>query len=141
MRVTMLLCDYCEALNGKLYIMGGGWSLTGPNPTPFGIAILFEVPWDRANEQHHFRLDLMDADGDPLLVPTPEGEQPLFIEGSFETGRPPGLKRGTPLDFPIAFNSPPQPLVPDTRYVWRLSVNGEVRDEWRLPFSTRPETV
>jgi len=23
----LLLCDYAEAVNGKLYIMGGGWTM------------------------------------------------------------------------------------------------------------------
>jgi hypothetical protein len=63
MRVTMLLCDYAQAADGKLNIIGGGWSLTGPRPTPFGIAVLFQVPWDQANARHSFRLELLDADG------------------------------------------------------------------------------
>jgi len=134
MRVTMLLCDYCEAVNGKLYIMGGGWSVTGPTASPFGIAMQIQVPWDRANEQHTFRLELVDADGSPALV----GEQPLVADGQFEVGRPPGMKPGTPLDFPVAFNFPPLQLPPGARYEWRLTVDGESHDDWRLTFSVRP---
>ena len=133
----MLLCDYCEAVNGKLYIMGGGWSIIGPNPTPFGVAMLIEVPWDRGNDRHTFHLELVDADGDPVMVPTPVGEQPVIVDGSFETGRPPGIKAGTPLDFPVAFNSGPLPLAPGGRYEWRLTINGESNDDWRRAFSTR----
>lgn len=138
MRVTMLLCDYCQALDGKLYIMGGGWSVTGPQPAPFGIALLFQVPWDETNRPHVFRLELLTADGDPVLAPGPDGPQPLVVQGEFEVGRPAGLKPGTPLDFPVAFNSGPQPLPLGTRFEWRLTVDGEARDEWRLAFSTRP---
>ena len=29
-------------------------------PVPFGIGLLMEVPWDLTNEQHHFRLELVD---------------------------------------------------------------------------------
>lgn len=133
----MLLADYAQVADGKLTIVGGGWSVTGPMPVPFAIAMLFEVPWDRANMKHRFRLDLVDSDGHVVFVPTEEGEEPLVIEGEFEAGRPPGLKPGTPLDVPIAINLPGPPIRPGGRYEWRLTVNGEGGDNWRLPFSTR----
>ena len=51
-KVTMLLADFAQVADGKLTVVGGGWSLTGPEPTPFGIAILVHVPWDQANRRH-----------------------------------------------------------------------------------------
>src|SRR5213592_1828364 len=98
MRVTMLLADAAQAINGKLYILGGGWSIIGPDPVPSAIAIKIEVPWDEANKRHKLKLELVDADGRPVTVPTPTGEKPVQLEGDFEVGRPPGLKPGTPLD-------------------------------------------
>jgi hypothetical protein len=139
MKVTMLLADHAQAAEGKLNIIGAGWTVVGPAPAPFAIAILFEVPWDRANEEHGFRLELVDSDGIPVLVPTPDGEEPLMIEGQFEVGRPPGVKRGTPLPFPLALNMGPHPLAPGGRYEWRLTVDEESDEDWRLAFSTRPE--
>lgn len=135
----MMLADHAQASEGKLNIIGAGWTVIGPAPAPFAIAILFEVPWDRANEQHDFRLELVDSDGDAVLMPTPDGEQPLVIEGQFEVGRPPGVKRGTPLPFPLALNMGPHPLAPGGRYEWRLTVDEESDEDWRLAFSTRPE--
>ena len=29
-KVTMMLADAAQAVEGKLYILGGGWSVTGP---------------------------------------------------------------------------------------------------------------
>jgi hypothetical protein len=138
-KVTMMLADHAQAAEGKLNIIGGGWNITGPQPGPFAIALLFEVPWDRTNELHRFRLELVDSDGDPVLVPTPEGEQPLVFEAEFEVGRPAGVTRGTPLPFPLALNMGPQPLAPGGRYEWRLTVDDQVDEDWRLAFSTRPE--
>jgi hypothetical protein len=137
MKVTMLLADYAQVADGKLTIVGGGWSVTGPMPVPFAIAILFEVPWDQANVKHRFRLDLLDSDGHVVFAQTDEGEEPVVIEGEFEAGRPPGLKPGTPLDVPIAINLPGPPVEPGGRYEWRLTVNGGGDADWRLPFSTR----
>jgi hypothetical protein len=31
----------------------------------------------------------------------------------------------------------PLPLPPGGRYEWRLSINQESHEDWRLPFSTR----
>jgi hypothetical protein len=138
MKVTMLLADHAQAAEGKLNILGGGWSITGPDPAPHAIAMLIQVPWDQTNRAHQFRLELLDADGDPVMVPTPDGEQPLFIEAGFEVGRPPGVKPGTPLDVPFALNLGPNPIPPGGRYEWRLTIDGEHDQDWSLAFSTRP---
>ncbi len=111
--------------------------MTGPGPVPHAIGLIFEVPWDRGNEQITFRLDLVDSDGDAVIVETPEGDQAVVFEGNFEVGRPPGMKPGTPLSFPAAINFAPQPLEPGGRYEWRLTVNNDSHEDWRLPFSVR----
>lgn len=134
----MLLADAAQAVGGKLYIIGGGWSLTGPQPVPSAIAIKIEVPWNEANRVHDWELQLQDADGRAVLLPTPEGEQPLRITGTFEVGRPPGLKEGTPLDFALAINVGPLPLTADARYVWRLWINSGSDEHWFVAFTTRP---
>jgi hypothetical protein len=140
MRVTMLLADFAQVSDGKLTVVGGGWSLTGPDPVPFGIAILIRVPWDQANQRHVMRLELLDADGIEVEMETDDGSEPVvfFDDVPFEVGRPAGLKPGTPLDFPVAVNSGPLPLEPG-RYEWRLTIDGEADDDWRLPFSVRVE--
>ena len=76
-----------------------------------------------------------------MLVDTDEdGEQPIvfFDDLPFEVGRPPGLKPGTYLDFPVAVNSAPLPLEPGL-YVWRLTIDDEADPDWRLPFTVRSE--
>lgn len=137
----MLLADAAEAVNGKLYILGGGWSVTGPGPVPFAIAIKVEVPWDQANMQHNLRLELVDSDGHPVMVAQEQEQEPrpLVINGDFEVGRPPGLPRGTPLDSVLAISFPSGlPLEAGTRFEWRLAINGEGRQDWRVTFTTRP---
>lgn len=130
----MLLADHAEAVNGKLYINGGGWTriLAG---FPSAVALVFQVPWDEANEKQVFDLELLDADGG--VVGGGDG-QPIALSGDFETGRPPGMRRGTPTTHAVAVNIGPLPLVPGTRYEWRLTWNGENHEEWSLPFETAP---
>jgi hypothetical protein len=138
-KVTMMLADAAQAVDGKLYILGGGWSITGPEPSASAIAAYIQVPWDRTNVQHEFRFELVDSDGQPVVAETPEGiEEPVAIEGAFEVGRPVGVTPGTPIDVPLAINIGPLVLPPGGRYEWRLTVDGETSGDWRLAFSTRP---
>ncbi len=135
----MILADYAVVSDGKLTIVGGGWSQTGPEPSAFGIGLLIQVPWDQANTRHAFSVELLDADGAEVVIRTEdEDEQPVAFGGEFEVGRPPGLKPGTPLDFPVAVNSTPLPLEPG-RYEWRLTIDGQSREFWTLPFTVRSE--
>jgi hypothetical protein len=138
MRVTMLLADAAQAIDGKLYILGGGWSVIGPMPSPSAIALKIDVPWDQANKKHKWDLSLLDGDGQPVLVSTPQGEQPIQISGEFEVGRPPGVTPGVALDTTMAINLGPLPLQPASRFVWRLSIDGASKEDWQVAFSTRP---
>lgn len=139
MKVTMLLADSAQAIGGKLYILGGGWSITGPDPTPSALALKIEVPWDQANQRHRFVLELLTGDGQPVLVTAADGAQtPIQVSGELEVGRPAGLTPGTPLDAAVAINLGPLPIPAGGRYVWRLSIDGEFREDWQAVFSTRP---
>jgi hypothetical protein len=142
MKVTMLLADSAQAVGGKLYILGGGWSITRADPpSPSALAIKIEVPWDQANVRHTCRIELVDSDFVPVMVPSQTGElEPLALDPAFEVGRPPGVKPGTPLDFTFAINFGPLPLDPGTRYEWRLSINGQADDDWRVAFSTATDS-
>jgi len=138
MKVTMLLADAAQAAEGKLNVLGGGWSITGPGPVPSAIAMLIEVPWDRANMRYPWQIELVDGDGDPVLITGPMGDQPVKVDGELEVGRPPGVTPGTPLALPLAINLGPLPLPPGGRFEWRLTIGEESHEHWRLPFSTRP---
>jgi hypothetical protein len=120
-KIVMLLADAAQAVAGKLYVLGGGWSITGPAPTPCAIALKFEVPWEAANRRHKVRIELLDSDGQPVLVPGPESPQPMLITADLEVGRPPGITPGTPLDSTFAIGIGPIPLKPG-RYEWRCTV-------------------
>ncbi|MFE0577933.1 DUF6941 family protein [Streptomyces sp. NPDC058866] len=132
-----MLCDHAQVAEGKLFISGGGWSVTGPTPSPSALAIKIEVPWDQANTPIKFALELVDQDGKPVKQQGPLGLQPLRVEGQVEVGRPPGLVPGTPLDVPLAIGVTALPLTPGGRYTWRLELNGRTEEGWQLSFTVR----
>jgi hypothetical protein len=139
MMATIILADAAQAIDNKLYVLGGGWSVTGPDPTPSAIALALKVPWDEANAPHDLRIELLDSDGQSVVVGDPDGGKPVVIESHFEVGRPPGLRPGTPIDLAFAVNISPLPLPPGGRYEWRLSIDGQSEAHWHAAFSTRPQ--
>lgn len=134
MRVTMLLADAAQEVNGKLYVLGGGWSVTGPDIPPMSLAIKLDVPWSEANQSHRFEIVLVDTDGHP--VGTEGGGPGVRVDGTFEVGRPAGLPAGSDIDFAFAVNVPPFPLPPG-RYAWQLSIDDGTREDWLRPFQVR----
>lgn len=137
MRVTMMLADHAEVADGKLFINGGGWALTGPAPTTCGVALIFHIPWERTNHKTRFSLALLDADGHPVTQPGPIGAQPINVGGQFEVGRPAGVPPGTAINVPVAVNTFPMQLPPGTQFTWVLEVDGHSDENWRLSFATR----
>ncbi|MHB8341957.1 MAG: DUF6941 family protein [Mycobacteriales bacterium] len=138
MRLTALLCDAAQVSAGKLYVMGGGWTVTGPVPGLSALAVLLEVPWTSANRRIPVVIELHDQDGGAVRQPGPEGTAvPVRFDVQVEVGRPPGLPEGTPLSMPLAITVPPLALEPGKRYSWDFQIDGETQEGWYLPFSTR----
>lgn len=138
---TMLLCDYAQAVAGKLYIVGGGWSiLTMMEPRArMSLAVKLTVPWSRANERMHIEAVLITDEGQEVMQESDDGERPVMAEGDLELGRPPGLRPGTPLDATFVLNFEGLDLEPGG-YVWELRISGDPAA--RTPFQViRPERV
>lgn len=136
----MLLADAAQAVGGKLYVLGGGWSVIGPSPAAMAIAIKIDVPWDQATAPHRWVLDLIDEDGHPVTTPSPEGGRPVRVSGNFEVGRPETVAEGTPIDLPLAINIGPLALPAGRRCVWRLSIDGRSAPDWQVAFDVRRRT-
>jgi hypothetical protein len=136
-KVTMILCDSAQVSDGKLHLLGGGWTVTGPGPVPSAVAMIVEVPWDQANTTIPFTLQLRDADGQPVMQEGPMGPAPVMVDAAIEVGRPPGVPAGTPLTVPLALGIPPLELPGGQRFSWECTLAGETREDWHLAFSTR----
>lgn len=134
----MLLCDSAQVADQKLYVLGGGWSIMGPEPAQSAIAMKIDVDWHETDMDHHLELHLEDADGRLVMIDTTEGQHPLEVRTDFHVARPATVPEGTPADVPLAINLGPLPLEPGSRYIWRLTIDGESREDWALSFTMRP---
>lgn len=125
---TAILCDAAQAAEGKLYVMGGGWTrLAAQTPAPIALAILIHVPYDMTNKSLKIKAALLDDDGNQVEI---EGN-PVQGLGEFELGRPPGTKQGEQLTMPIVMNF--QGLALDQGgYVFECSIQDE--EVARCPF-------
>jgi hypothetical protein len=132
--VTLLLADSAQVAEGKLFVLGGGLQLIGPLPQPVSIALIIHSPWDRAEIQHDWMLELLDQDGIPVM----HNEQPVTVAGTYQAHRAVGIVAGSPLLVPIAINFSALPVQPGGRYTWRLAINGTSEEGWQLSFSVRP---
>lgn len=131
----MVLADIARLSEGKLDLLGGGWNLTGPQPTPSAMGIFIEVPWAQMGDNHSFELALFTADGE--IVTGPDGE-PVRVEGNFAAEKPPGVLLGTPAVVNVPINFGPLPLVAGKRYRWQLLIDGQTHPDWETTFNTRP---
>lgn len=132
--VDMLLCDSAQVSGGKLFILGGGLSVVGPKPQPLALALQITVPWDQANVQHIWRIQLFNEDGHPVTI----NEKPVVIQGKFEAGRPPGMRPGSPLGVSLAISLTPLPLPVGSSYAFGLTINEQTQPDWRVRFFVRP---
>jgi hypothetical protein len=84
----LILADKAEAVNGKLYMVGGGWDSIAvrrlEEALQFSLAIGILVPWHATSLQHEVNLSVQDADGKELVR----------LQFAFKTGRPPLLPDG-----------------------------------------------
>lgn len=135
MDVTLLLADSAQVADGKVYILGGGWSFISPGFASMAVAAVVEVPWDKADDRHQFVLSLLDEDGMPYPVPQADGTTTsINVNGEFAVGRPEGSVPGSSVHFPIALNFNGVPLQPDMRLVWSLGIGEHT---WNRAFTVR----
>ena len=85
----LILADHSEALNGKVYMMGGGWNVLRfpqlPHDWGFALAFGLDVPWNETEQAYEATMHLEDPDGGLL------GDE--FTMG-FEAERPPEVPPG-----------------------------------------------
>lgn len=134
MKLTQHLTDYAKVSDGKLDLLGAGWTITGPGPIAFVVAGMLQIPYDQTVEAKHVvRLELLDADGVPVNNPL----GPIYFEITVEIDRTEESPVGVPADIPFVAPFGPLQLRPGGRYEIRTTVNGNGDEDWSLPFSIR----
>jgi hypothetical protein len=122
----LILCDAAIADNeGKVSMLGAGWSMTTTPTPPQAVAVLVKVPWDRSNQKIPLKLEMFGEDGATVEVGSGDEKVPIRAESSVEVGRPAGVAPGSLLNAAFVLNVPQLPLSPG-RYEWRLEIAEEI---------------
>ena len=140
MRVTALLANHAEAVNNLLYVNGAGITqamVPAGAPAPYGaqlsLGVIVSVPWTQTNQQHTLRVDLIDADGHTVELPTgPDTTGPFKADLQFNVGRPPALDVGEEQTVALAIGMPGLPFPALGQYRFVLYVDES--QEAELPF-------
>ncbi len=123
MEAIILLCDYAEAVNGKLYITGGGFSnVITTQPLSMSVALRLAVPWGATNLPHSLHLGLETEDGMAVSNPQDPAGGQLYVAGEFEVGRPAGMKSGGSIVHTLAFRVEGLDLATGG-YAWILKID------------------
>jgi hypothetical protein len=133
----IILANHVEAVNGLLYISGGGWTdhwrtLQPGSPPPssrLAIGVSIRIPWMATNQVLALTMRVEDADGAAPLV---------TIRGEFNVGRPPHLPPGSEQHAGFSFEATVTfPAPGEYRVVAELNDGEDVR---RWPFRVHDRT-
>jgi len=117
MQVDMMLADFAEVHQNKLFITGAGINLvvvppTAPYVANLGVGLTVAVPWTATNQNHRLRIALVDSDEQvvPVFQPPPGVDVPEEDRGAilanFNVGRSAIMETGEDALFPMAFQFP-----------------------------------
>jgi hypothetical protein len=120
-KAFVLLADAAEEVNGKVYILGAGWTdRPAPGAMKMGIAIFIDFDLEVSEVNSNIELVLLNGRGRPAK--SPDG-QPIVITGTLTGRRTPSASTDLPITRGLALNVVIN-LVPDT-YTWRLALDGK----------------
>jgi len=95
----LILADRAEAVNGKLYMLGGAWDQLNVvdfnQPIQISLALGVLVPWTETNEEQQLEIYIETEDGRRL---EPD------IRASLNVGRPPNAIKGQSFRSIVAVN-------------------------------------
>jgi len=91
---ALMLANHVEAVNGLLYMSGGGWTdhyrAVQPNGqapvSHFGIGLSLRIPWNETNQPHHLNVRVENEDATIIIA---------NIDTQINVGRPPQLALGS----------------------------------------------
>lgn len=128
LQLKLLLGDYAVTTEGKLTLVGGGWSQT-TGLVPSAVALVAKVPSSWSGQTFRLEITLYDEDGN-RVAHAPQAQLEIHAGD--------GPRPGVPSDFTKALNISPFPLIPNRSYTWRATVDGHTRPEWGETFFVLP---
>lgn len=127
MHVTLVLADFAETdqSSGKTHMLGAGWSITGPAPTPHAIVAFLRISPERVHAPVAFTARLLEEDRQVVEVPGVGGMQRVEIAGQIEMRIPDDWNEVSDVPASFAANISPLQLKPGATYYWIIEIDGK----------------
>lgn len=127
MRATVLLAHSAHLdPSGTVHALGLGWT-TISTPAPQHALIVFvDVQWSEIGAEFPIRAELVDGDGNRVAATE---------ENVINARRHPVHPAGTPVTIPFVATIPTLNLTVGHRYQWRVSIDGEMHEDWLAGFT------
>ena len=156
MKVSVLLADKgTQNPQGTLNLLNIGWAHTVLRPAqmpigpgqppvtqlltpPLAVAIFYEVDHQDCNHPIPMVVFLEDQDGRPVELPGPEGPQALVVTQNIVVASPPQVPIGSPGTGNTLLEIVPGLPLPPGAYRWRVQLNGQDHEHWRVRFYVLP---
>ena len=120
-RILIITADAASVSEGKINMLGCGWTHIGAGPANFSLVVRLDIPWTMTNQQVPWSLSLVDQDGHLF---TPGGDfEPIKIDAELHLERPAGVPEGSSFDVPLLFPFVGLPLRAGS-YEWVFDLAG-----------------
>ncbi len=131
-----LLADAVQVLQGKLYVLGGGWNTLFVAGFParhpsLGVGLRVRVPWSWTDRPLKIGIDLQEEDGARILPGPP-------IAQGVKVSRPPGIPDGSDVVLARSFTFNNLVFPKAGAYSFVLSLDDEPADRLRFNVLQRP---
>lgn len=131
-----LLADAVQVLQGKLYVLGGGWNTLFVAGFParhpsLGVGLRVRVPWSWTERPLKIGIDLQDEDGARILPGPP-------IAQGVKVSRPQGLPDGSDVVLARSFTFNNLMFPKPGGYSFVISLDDEPSDRLRFNVLARP---
>jgi hypothetical protein len=114
---------------GTVHALGLGWTTTATPAPQHALIVFVEVQWSEIGAAFPIRAELVDGDGNRVAQTE---------ENVINARRHPVHPEGTAVTIPFVATIPPLTLTVGQRYQWRVSIGGEMHEEWLAGFTVTP---
>jgi hypothetical protein len=131
-----LLADAVQVLQGKLYVLGGGWNTLFVGEFParhpsLGVGLRVRVPWSWTDRPLRISIDLQDEDGARMLPGPP-------IAQGVKVSRPQGMPDGSDVVLARSFTFNNLTFPKPGGYSFVISLDDDPADRLRFTVLQRP---
>ena len=146
MKIDVVLADKGtnNPAQGTLNLLNAGWVQTQLTPSPLAggqlitsphiVVVFMEIEAARCNRPLELVIALLNEDGRPVEMPTPQGPQPVRVSSLVTIPSPAMAPIGAAGTGSAMIDIFPGLLVNPGTYRWSVSLDGEQHEEWYAVF-------